>query len=191
MHVKIEGICRTIDCPVSVNGVEYYSTYERIECVNSIGLKIGEAIEFILSKDDSPEMKLRIHTTWMLSEDIRDITFLLKLFEYKELRLGEIVLACNLMTNSKQGINIESMKQHLETCQMIQKLMKAIDVSCDFDLAQVKEEQWAELCRLYGFIIEGATGCKKSSCQFFKVSTHTPVRGCTAGLLYFAPRRGS
>lgn len=155
MHVKIEGICRTIDCPVSVNGVEYYTTYKRVEYVNSIVLKIGKAIEFILSKDDAPEIKLRIHTSWKLSEDIRDITFLLELFDRKELQLGKLILPCNLTPNSKHGINIESMKQHLETCQMIQKMMNAMDVSRDFDLAQVKENQWAELCRLYGFIIEG------------------------------------
>ena len=129
--------------------------YERVEYSNCIVFKIGEAIEFVLPKDDSPEMKLRIHTSWNLSEDIRDISFLLELLEHKELRLGKILLPCNLTGNSKHEINIEEMKKHLETCQMIQKLMKAMDVSRDFNLAQVKENQWAELCRLYGFIIEG------------------------------------
>lgn len=155
MHGRIDGISIPIQCPVLINGIEYYSMYERVEHSNCIVFKIGEAIEFVLPKDDSPEMKLRIHTSWKLSEDIRDITFLLKLLEHKEMSLGEIKLPCNLTANSKHGINIDAMKQHLESCQMIQNLMNAMDVSRDFDLAQVKEEQWAELCRLYGFIIEG------------------------------------
>ena len=33
--------------------------------------------------------------------------------------------------------------------------MNAMDVACDFDFTQLKESQWAELCRLYGFILEG------------------------------------
>lgn len=155
MHGRIDGISIPIQCSVLINSIEYYSMYERVEYRNCIVFKIGEAIEFVLPKDDSPEMKLRVHTSWKLSEDIRDITFLLKLFEYKELSLGKLILPCNLTANSKHGINIDAMKQHLETCQMIQKLMNAMDVSHDFDLAQVKENQWAELCRLYGFIIEG------------------------------------
>lgn len=155
MHGRIDGISIPIQYPVLINGIEYYSMYERVEHSNCIVFKIGESIEFVLPKDDSPEMKLRIHTSWKLSEDIRDITFLLKLLEHKEMSLGEIKLPCNLTANSKHGINIDAMKQHLESCQMIQNLMNAMDVSRDFDLAQVKEEQWAELCRLYGFIIEG------------------------------------
>lgn len=155
IHGRFDGISIPVQCPVFINGREYYSMYERVEYSNCIVFKVGAAIEFVLPKDDSPEMKLRIHTSWKLAEDIRDITFLLELFEYKKLQLGELILPCNLTPNSKHGINIESMRQHLETCQMIQKLMKAVDVSRDLDLAQVKEERWAELCRLYGFIIEG------------------------------------
>ncbi len=154
MHGRIDGISIPIQYPVLINGIEYYSMYERVEYSNCIVFKIGESIEFVLPKDDSPEMKLRIHTSWKLSEDIRDITFLLKLIEHKEMSLGEIKLPCNLTANSKHGINIDAMKQHLESCQMIQKLMSTMDVSRDFDLAQVKENQWAGLCRLYGFIIE-------------------------------------
>lgn len=155
MHGRIDGINLPVHQPVSINGVEHYSMYERVVCSDCVVFRLGNAIEFVLPKDNSPKMELHIHTSWKLSEDIRDLSFLLNLFQHKELYLGELMLPCNLISSSKSEDNIEEMTQHLETCQKIQKLLKAVDVTREFDLSLLKEEQMEGLCRLYGFIIEG------------------------------------
>lgn len=155
MHGRIEGIGFPVHQSVSINGIEYYPMYECLEYRDCIVLKIGEAIEFVIQRNDSSEMKLRIQPSYRLSEIIRDISFLLDLFKYKSLLLGEFVLPCDLTANSKNAINIESLGQHLKTYQMIQTLMRAMDVTRDFDLTKLKDEEWERLCQLYGSIIKG------------------------------------
>ena len=162
LHGRIEGFGIPMYCPVIINDTEYFSMYERVEYVDRIVIKIGNAIEFVLPKTEKPAMTLHIHLTWKLSEDIRDVSFILDLIKYKQIKLNGAILPCELDQSSKPEIDIEALNQHLETCQMIQTLMNAIDVTRDLDLSQVKDEQRKGLQKLYSFIVDG----KKARIEF-------------------------
>lgn len=155
MHGRIDGISLPVSCELSVNGVKYYDGYKRVEYVNQQILEIGRAIKFVYPKCNENGMQLCVNLSGNLSDDIKDLSFLLALFHYKKLQLGEIEYPCDLQNGQCRRSDIEAFRQLLEMYQLIQRLMKAMDVAGDFDFSQLKKEQQLELSRLYGFIIEG------------------------------------
>ena len=155
IHGRIGGIGVTMKRLISVDGVTYYDTCERFEYTDKQVLKIGNAIEFVFPKNDKSKMSLNVNLSWKLSEDIRDVSFLLALFEHKQLKLDDVVVPLDLQASSDCKFDVEMLRQHLDTCQMIQRLIMALDVTRDLDLAELRDEQHEGLSRLYGFIIEG------------------------------------
>lgn len=155
MHGRIDGISLPVSCAVSVNGVKYYDGYKKVEYVNQQILEIGRTIKFVFPKCNENVMQLCVNLSGNLSDDIKDLSFLLELFQHKKLQLGKMEYPCDLQNGQCQRDEIEAFRQQLEVFQLIQRLMTAMDVACDFDFAQLKEEQWDGLCRLYGFIVEG------------------------------------
>lgn len=155
IHGRIGGIGVTMKRLISVNGVTYYDTCERFEYTDRQVLKIGNAIEFVFPKNDKSKMSLNVNLSWKLSEDIRDVSFLLALFEHKQLQLDDVIVPLDLQASSGCKFDVEMFRRHLDTCQMIQRLMMALDVTRDLDLSELRDEQHEGLSRLYGFIIEG------------------------------------
>lgn len=155
IHGRIGGIGVTMKQLISVDGVTYYDTCERFEYTDKQVLKIGNAIEFVFPKNDKSKMSLKVNLSWKLSEDIRDVSFLLALFEHKQLKLDDVVVPLDLQASSNCKFDVEMFHQHLDTCQKIQRLMIALDVTRDLDFDELREEQYEGLSRLYGFIIEG------------------------------------
>lgn len=155
IHGRIGGIGMTMKRLISVDGVTYYDTCERFEYTDRQVLKIGNAIEFVFPKNDKSKMSLNVNLSWKLSEDIRDVSFLLALFEHKQLKLDDVIVPLDLQASSGCKFDVEMFRRHLYTCQMFQRLMMALDVTRDLDLSELRDEQHERLFRLYGFIIEG------------------------------------
>ena len=155
IHGRIGGIGVTMRRSISVDGVIYYETCERFEYFDKQVLRIGNAIEFVFQKKDKSKMSLNVNLSWKLSEDIRDVSFLLALFKHKQLQLDDVVVPLDFQASSDYKFDVEMLRQHLDTCQMIQRLMMALNVTRDLDFDELKEEQYEGLSRLYGFIIEG------------------------------------
>lgn len=154
IHGRIGGIGVTMKRLISVDGVTYYDTCERFEYTDKQVLKIGNAIEFVFPKNDKSKISLNVNLSWKLSEDIRDVSFLLALFEHKQLKLDDVVVPLDLQASSDCKFDVEVLRQHLDTCQMIQRLMMALDVTQDLDFSELRDDQHEGLSRLYGFIIE-------------------------------------
>lgn len=155
IHGRIGGIEVTMKRLISVDGVTYYDTCKRFEYTDRQVLKIGNAIEFVFPKNDKSKMSLNVNLSRKLSEDIREVSFLLALFEHKQLQLDDVIVPLDLQASSGCKFDVEMFRRHLDTCQMIQRLMMALDVTRDLDLAELRDEQHEGLSRLYGFIIEG------------------------------------
>lgn len=152
---RIGGIGVTMKRSISVDDVIYYETCKRFEYTDKQVLRIGNAIEFVFPKNDNSKMSLNVNLSWKLSEDIRDVSFLLALFEHKHLQLDDVVVPLDLHATSDCKFDVEMFRQHLDTCQMIQRLMTALNVTRDLDFDELRDEQREGLSRLYGFIIEG------------------------------------
>lgn len=155
MHGRIDGVSVTLKKSIRVDGEIYYETCERCEYIDKQVLSIGNAIEFVFPKNDKSKMRLNVNLSWKLTEDIRDVSFLLALYEHKQLQLDDIDVPLDLQASSDCKFDVEMFRQHLDTCQMIQRLMVALDVTRDLDFSELKEEQYEGLSQLYGFIIEG------------------------------------
>ena len=154
MHGRIDGIGFTIPCPVLVNGVQYYSEVERFEHVDKTVIKLGKGITLTYCKDGEHKSSLGINLSGWLKEDIRDLSFLLALHEFKQVQIGNETEA-KPFDIGEGDIDFAVLEEQLEVSKQIQLLldMLGVDGKLDLNCEAMTDEMWAELTKIAEFMM--------------------------------------
>lgn len=154
MHGRIDGIGFTIPCPVLVNGVQYYSEVERFEHVDKTVIKLGKGITLTYCKDGEHKSSLGINLSGWLKEDIRDLSFLLALHEFKQVQIGNETEA-EPFDIGEGDIDFAVLEEQLEVSKQIQLLldMLGVDGKLDLNCEAMTDEMWAELTKIAEFMM--------------------------------------
>ena len=154
MHGRIDGIGFTIAWPVLVNGVQYYSEVERFEYVDKTVIKLGKGITLTCCNDDEHKLSLGINLSGWLKEDIRDLSFLLALREFKQVQIGNETEA-EPFDIGEGDIDFAVLEERLEASKQIQLLldMLGVDGKVDLNCEAMTDENWAELAKLAEFVM--------------------------------------
>ena len=146
MQIDVAGT--TFDCPISVNGVEFYSKYEVEKRKNSFTIKLGKSIK-VITYQNGNKQNLTFALTGTLTERITDEDFMIQAIEAKHFMIGSERHLLN-PENPEELANfkIEERKKHLHWLEKVKALLDKLGVTEELDCGSLTEKDDELLLKL-------------------------------------------
>ncbi len=145
----------TCDCPISVNGVQFYSEYQIEQRKDSFTVKLGKGIKSI-TKRNGDTNHLTFTPTGTLSERITDADFIIQAIEAECFMVGDVL--CPLNINDKKELEkfkLDERKRQLQWLKVVKSLLDTLGVTCELDMDSVTDEDTEKLIKLAQSVLQG------------------------------------
>lgn len=143
-------ISKKVNGSIKVNDVEYYSSYTVIYEKGTATFQIGKGISFYPPlKEES--LKLQIRPAGMLSEFIKDTSFIVNAIEHKEFSInGE-----KLPFDDLPAEEVERIKTNLEYYKNVKKTLDILGVKDELECDNLSEQDQRNIRNLVSAILYG------------------------------------
>lgn len=131
---------RPIFQPVCVAGHKHYDSYSVLHRNGDILIKIGNGISIRLF-DTEKRLVLHFKPAGTLSDLIRDITFIVDVYQHKEIRIGEV----NIPLGNLDTIDIDQYSNRLTYYKDVKKMLDILGVTEELQCADLTERDETNL----------------------------------------------
>lgn len=137
MDLHIEEM---IEAEVSVNGVVYYSRFQRIRSKDKVIFAIGKS--FTISKSEEKSgLIIKFEQTPILKNQVIDLEFILALHEYKQFEIGGHILPINFEKLINEE-NVEKLRQNLKYCHNLMRVLDIFKLDTEIDMNSLSEKDY-------------------------------------------------
>lgn len=137
---------------VFVEDTLFYSEYTR-RCSNTGDeIKIGESLTLTIDREKRCAIKYKI--TPMLRQRIRDLEFVIRIFEARSFTLGTVTFPINPSNEEINKFNIKQKKEDLIYFKKMVKALEYLNVKSDLDLSRMTQEDINNIHYLVNAFVE-------------------------------------
>ncbi len=156
---------------ISINGVKYYDTFERIrQAGNNLILKFGKSFSFNLYVTEKVITgKFNFAIKGNLDERINDTKFLLSLLENENLTMGTHTLKLPFPDEEKKQVDIEYYNNNLRLLELTKELLLKLNVKETLDYDSLTEDEEKTLVIIINTVLLGQTCIPDNPDSLYKV----------------------
>ena len=139
---------------VSVNGKKYYNSFKRIWSKEKTKLVIGNSL-YITADEKEQKVKFKFKPTDILEDALIDLPFILSVFNYKKIEIGNVPLDLGDIKKTLTDERIETIRHNLEYCNRVSDLFDKLRLNKNKDLSKMNDEDRRNTQRLIDSILDG------------------------------------